>query len=506
MNWKKTLRYALLVFVLLNALTAWWMNRGRDQMYGALTDKVDHRQFKPDTGVVVIRGAAILSPDGEEFVTGSDILLEGGQITSIDSNRIYSQNTRIIDAKGRYLIPGLIDSHVHLFKSPNDLLLYVTNGVTQIREMIGEPAHLQWRREIQDGRIGPDMFIASPRLGTFGRLEGWFMAWSQGFMNIPNADAAPGIVQALSDQGYDAVKVYSHLSRECYDAVLKTTNSLGMKAVGHVPFDVELSDIWQSGQVEVAHFEELMNALRREFGHFEAEKAPTFLDYVEERSEVVARNLLENDIGVTSTLWLTESFVRQKFTLDEVLEEVALEYENPGISEGSAMVTRAIGWLPKVNRYRLSEGLTAEEIEGNRLFWNAYAEACRILARNLSAAGVKIMAGTDANLPPTVPGFSLHQELESLSAVGMTNAAVLRAATAVPADFLGVNAGRIAVGQKANLVLLEKNPLDDISHTQRIELVVLRGKVFDRALLDRILEAVLEANDAGRKVDISEYL
>jgi len=342
------------------------------------------------------------------------------------------------------------------------------------------------------------------------------MEMSQGFRNIQNAEEADHIVQELYDKGYDGLKIYSHLNKESYLAVTKKANALGMRTFGHIPWAVDFEDIWKNGQCDIAHFEELMNALQREFGKYDGDeierlfgsfknREDKFLAFVEQRSDALADNLIQHDISVTSTLWLTQSFVRQKIELDQVLTEIELAYENPGISEGSKMVTRALGWLPPVNRYRFEEGLTEEEKSGRQYYWEAYGKACQILAKNLSKKGVKIMAGTDANLPPTVPGFSLHDELISLNEAGMSTAQVLQSATTIPSQWLKSNSGIIAKGRDADLVLLEKNPLENISHTKTINTVIAKGRIFDRQLLDQMLGAVKDANDRSRTVDISEF-
>ena len=247
--------------------------------------------------------------------------------------------------------------------------------------------------------------------------------------------------------------------------------------------------------------------LRREFGSINGqEDANRFLAFADNRSKEIVTNLIANDISITTTLWLTESFVRQKFELDQVLGEVELEYENPGISEWNKRIPQGLGWLPEVNRYKMADNLTAEEKEGRKIFWTVYAQACQIILGNLNKGGVKILAGTDANLPPTVPGFSLHDELLSLNKAGMSPSEVLQSATRVPAEWLGNNTGIIKKGYKANLVLLDENPLINLKHTKTINSVIISGRVLDRALLDQILDAVKNANDASRTVDISHYL
>ncbi len=214
MNWKKLIAYLVIALVAVTILFVIWANRGIVALYGGHTDEVDYEQFNPSSDPVAITNVHVLTPNGEAFIPGQTVLIERGLITSVDTVPVGSADFQIIDGAGKYLIPGLIDSHVHLFKSPNDLLLYVANGVTQIREMIGEPDHLKWRQQIEEGRIGPDMFVVSPRLGSFEILEGWFMVWSQGFMNIRDAKEAEKTVEQLFEDGYDGVKVYSHLNKE----------------------------------------------------------------------------------------------------------------------------------------------------------------------------------------------------------------------------------------------------------------------------------------------------
>lgn len=507
----KWIKYIFLFLVVLNVIGVIVLNRTGDRIYGAYTEQVDYSQFKPEEGAFAITNVNMLSINRDSIVPSKTVFIKEGLIVKIDSTSNNTKGFKIIDGAGKFLIPGLIDAHVHLFKSPNDLLLYIANGVTEIRELIGEENHLEWREEIENGRIGPKMFVATPRLGSFSPAEGFMMEYSQGFLNIKNAKEAKSIIEKLHAEGYDGVKIYSQLNKEAYLEVTKTAKSLGMPVFGHVPFDITLEDIYSNGQSSIAHFEELMNALRREFKEINnlgssKGKEDEFLQYVENRSPELASNLIKHNITITSTLWLTESFVRQRHDLINTLKEVELEYENPGISEWSEYILGGLGWLPKVNRYKIQEELDNEGLARDKKFWDTYGQACTILAKNLSQAGVVIMAGTDANLPPAVPGFSLHDELVSLNNAGMSNSQVLKSATSVPAKWLKSNSGSIEIGYEANLILLDKNPLDDIRNTKKINTVINRGKVYNRILLDKMLEAIKIVNDKSRTVEIDEYL
>jgi len=507
MNWRKIAKYTFIVLSFSTVLFGYLANQNMIQIYGGKTEVVDHNIFTPSNEAVSITNVNVLSPDGSTFIPNQTVRIENGIITSIDTLSESAANATVINGEGKFLIPGLIDSHVHLFKSQNDLLLYVANGVTEIRELIGEEDHLKWRKEITAGRIGPDMYIASPRLGSFGLVEGWWMNWTQGFNNVRNAKEAASMVKIYAKQGYDAVKIYSYLNKESYDAVNKVAISEGMDVVGHVPFDLQLAEVLNSDQSDIAHLEELMNAFRREYGDLKnQEGASRFLTYVEKRSREIAPQLIDRDISVTTTLWLTKSFVRQKFELQKVLEEVQLEYENPGISEWDEMIPQGLGWLPEVNRYKLHENITPEEKAWLKIFWTTYGDACQVILKSLSDEGVKIIAGTDTNLPPAVPGFSLHDELTTMNNAGMSAARVLQSATSLPAERLGSNTGKIMRGYKANLILLDKSPLEHIANTRKINAVFLNGRIIDRTTLDQMLESVKSANNSSRKKDISQFI
>lgn len=519
MKRKKILKYIkrffigiTILFILLFIIGSIYMNHLGKQIYGGLTERVDVEQFKPKTGSFAIRNVNLLSEDGERMIENQTILIEDGHISAIDSTLTFPSEILILDGTGKYLIPGLIDAHIHLFQSRNDLLLYIANGVTEIRELIGEEDHLKWKQEIEAGSIGPKMHVYSPRIGSFETMEGLMMKFTQGYVNINGDEDARETIQEFYDAGYDGIKVYSQVNKESYIAINETAKKLGIPVVGHVPWELEFNDVYKYGQSDIVHFEELMNALGREFnterilGGFKGRDAK-FLEYIEQRSDVLAENLIKNDITVTSSLWLTSSFERQPFKneMNKLLKEVALAYENPGISEWSDKIPGGLGWFPNVHRLKTAANQTAKELASDKQFWATYSMATQLIAKNMYDRGVTIMAGTDANLPPTVPGFSLHDELTSLNIAGMSNVDVLRAATITPAEFLESKTGKISKGYEANLLLLDKNPLEDIASTKAINTVISKGQVFDRNLLDEILASVKQANDNSRTINIESY-
>jgi len=235
-------------------------------MYGAHTEVVDHTQFKPVQQPTVIKNVSVVSPDGMKMLSGRAVLIDQGEIVSVSTDMNVLGDALVIDGEGMYLIPGLIDSHVHLLESENDLLLYLANGVTHIREMTGIPAHLELREEIENGRIGPRLYIASPKLVSYGFFEGWFHALTRANVNIQQPEDSQALVRSLKAKGYDAIKLGTMLNANNYNAVVAAANGIGMPVIGHLPLTMTLAELRTSDQTELAHIEEIVKPLLREFG------------------------------------------------------------------------------------------------------------------------------------------------------------------------------------------------------------------------------------------------
>ena len=502
-NWKSWAMGVALFFFVMGSTTYFYIDYELSRMYGGHTEVayVSIGEGKPD--IFAIKNVSVLAPSSDNFLDAQTVFIRNGIIESFDTDMEIASGTAVIDGSGKFLVPGYTDSHVHLWESENDLLLYVANGVTQIREMNGSEAHLRWKNRIKAGQIGPDIFVVAPQIATYGFFEGLFVGWTQNKTIVRSDRQIERAVQSFKRKGYDAVKASSFLDRDDYIALSKLTEDMSIPLVGHLPLAVKLADLWRSNQTEIAHVEELMKALNREFGSYDYENVDEFLEFVRSRSDEVADRLIEKDISVTSTLSLIDSFHKQKSDLAKVLGSTELKYANPGITEGTVITSQAIGWLPEVNIYRWPDDWDEERREKSRTYWQTYSQAQHIIFEALLEKGVPIMAGTDANVPVMVPGFSLHEEMMLLSEAGMSNAQVLASATSVPARWMGANMGEVSAGFKANLVLLKDNPLQDIGATDSIEMVIVNGLPLTRSDLDAMLLAVQEANDASRNVPVS---
>lgn len=482
-----------------------WFKHGVNFIYGAHTEEVDHTVFASPVELTAITDINVLSPDGQTMLADRTVVIDGGKIISVTVDGIVPANATIINGRGKYMIPGLVDSHAHILKSPNDLLLYVTNGVTHIRDLGGPAERLQIRDEIEQGRVGPRMFVASPPIDSMGLFEGAFWEFITFHKNTHDVEHAKSMVKEFAKQGYDAIKIY-HLDMPSYRAVNELAAELSVPTTGHFPLTMELSELAVTQQKEVAHLEEIVRVLIREFGSINDKGSDAFYAHVEARSDDIIDDLLENDITVNSVLWFMESIHDQFSNLEVALQEVAIEYANPGLVEGTKDSEEfKVGWLPGYNQFEATSDPSQEIYKKNDIFWKAREKAHHILLEAMVRRGVNIVAGTDSGANLVVPGFSIHDELRSLNLAGMSPAQTLATATKNPAKLMNSNAGIIEAGRRADLVILNKNPLIDIENTRTIDTVILNGRVFDRSQLDAMLEAVKEANANSRKINIDKY-
>ncbi len=495
----------ILIFLVLTTLAIYlWVEYQMTLRFGAYTQVVDRGRFQPQSGPMMITNVSLLAADGESMIPGQSILLQKGKIAAIGTQLTAPENTTLVDGSGKFLIPGLVDSHVHLEDSPNDLLLYLANGITHVRDMGGVTKYLTWRQQLRQDFVGPDIYITSEKVNSLSGIEAIFNSWTRTRINISSPAQANQLVEELKNEGFDAIKISSFINEDMYQHLLAAGKQKGIPAVGHLPYAIGLSGLWQSEQTELAHVEEITKALNEDFGGYNQSTATDYLKYVHMRSGEIATKLREQQIAVTSTIWLMETLPEQKFALPPLLEQLPLAYANPGIVEGTML---AKGWLPGHNSYQLSSATLADPdaLARSRKFWQTYVAAIHIITRALAENDVQLMAGTDANTAAVVPGFSLHEELKSLTQSGLTNAQSLRSATATPGEWMQSNSGKILPGYDADLLLLDANPLADIDNTRAINAVFRAGRLFDRDKLDAMLAAVRQANDAARTKSITAF-
>ncbi|MBL1221781.1 hypothetical protein JET18_13095 [Chryseobacterium sp. L7] len=480
-----------------------WADHELNKVLGKSTRVIDLSSLIKPSPLVQIRNVNVLSEDCTHFMNNQDVLIKDGIILQLGTNQPVNKGASIIDGTGKYLIPGLVDSHVHVKESKNDLFLYLANGVTYIREMAGQPVILEWRKAIRKSGLGPRMFVASPPIFSEAGVAGYYYGWTRHSVNYSNKKAAYQAIKKIKKQGYDAIKMYGFVNPEMFETTIQIADENNIPVIGHIPM-VNLDAFFPSGQKEVAHIEEITVKTIDEFGKSISKNPAEYLRFLKIRSHQIAKKLKENKVNVTSTVWLCESFLAQRFDLKSKLKEIDLKYANPKIIEGTGLYK--MGWLPGKNGYEYDGKDTPEAKKLSLTFWKTYVEAIHIMTKALVDHHVPVMAGTDANVATAVPGFSLHNELESLSKSGMTNSQAIYSATVEPGLWMKSKTGKIKTGYHSDLVLLAKNPLNDIRNTKTIEYVFFNNHVINKTQIKMILKSIEDANNENRNIEIGEYL
>ncbi len=482
-----------------------WMAKDVNRAMGGEVREVDAADFAVASSNMAISGVSVLAPDGATMLADQVVLVSAGVIEAVGRDLSVPEGYTVVDGRGRFLIPGLIDGHVHLRRQVNDLLLYVANGVTYVRDFAGSPTDLSWRAQIRSGRVGPGLYVTSPILFTDTYARGLYQAFNWPRRNVRSADRAAVVVDEVIDEGYDAIKIYEDTELDTFEALNNVAMQRGIHTVGHLPRGYALDDLGTTNLREIAHIEELVKALQAEFRAMERDDYfEAFPAYVAERSNKIIDDLLARRVVVNTTLWIMESIERQAFELTELLKEVELAHANPAMVEGDARFDES-GWLPGNNKFETDDDLTEERREWIRSAWQTRFAAHEVLFKALIARGVTLVAGTDASSHLVIAGFSMHDELAALVRYGMTPQQALAAATTVPARLMGLQAGAILPGYRADLLLLSEDPLQNIEHTRAIAGVVLAGRWLPRTRLDQMLAAVAAANAESRVFDLKPY-
>jgi hypothetical protein len=408
--------------------------------------------------VLPMTGAATLLPNHTVIVRGTTIAAVGPRAAV----RV-PDNAVIIDGRDRFLMPGLVDAHVHVHRE-SDLLLYLASGVTTVRNMKGEPKHLLWREEVLAGlRLGPTIHTTSPF------IEG-----------VVDPVEAERLVRTYQDSGYEFIKIHGDLSRSAYDRLSQVARERNIPVVGHIPRNLPFAATLENRQSSIDHAEEYVYTY---FGNSVRDTT---------RIAEVAQLTHAAGIAVTPTLVAYEHIGRQLDSLDALLAQPEARFLPP---------MERVRWLKENNFYSRNIPRSAVPSLKRSLAFQQQ------LVGALQGAGVRLMLGTDAGGPETViPGTSALRELELLVAAGLTPHEALSAATSNP----GVvwpgreRFGAVVPGMRADLLLLDANPLDDIRNVRRLSGVMVRGRRVPQQDLQSSLERI--AMEYQHEVDAVQRL
>jgi imidazolonepropionase-like amidohydrolase len=415
-------------------------------------------------------------PDQTVLVKGDRIVGVGPAATTLPAAR-----ARVIDGTGRFLMPGLADMHAHLNDRPSMTLL-VANGVTTVRNMWGTRQTLAWKEAIARGELlGPTIHTAGPI------VDGAPPVWD-GSTPVKDADEARRAVDAQHASGYEFVKVYALLTRDAYDGIVSEAARVGMPVAGHVPRAVGLEHVLESHQKSVEHLDGYFAAAQRDDspvkGAMEMPQRQRMVDYVDE-AKLGKLAIRTREAGT----WNCPTLAVYKADLG--LDDLKAMFARPELRYMSPQIVA--GWDPTKD-FRSKNTLNPESFARMR---RGYALRVALVKR-LHDAGARLLLGTDFPNPFVVPGFSAHDELADLVEAGLTPYEAMRAGTKDAAEYLGDDFGEVAAGKRADLVLVDADPLIDVRNARKRAGVMLRGAWHPEAELREALEKTATAWDPSR--------
>lgn len=441
----------------------------------------------------------VIPMTSQRSLSDMTVLISGNKITGIGKTGKLKipADAMVIDASGKFLIPGLWDMHVHVFhyRHPDppdtfDFPLFIANGITGVREMWTKGEKMEqiklWRRQYYDqpGTV--------PRFVAVGTLVDGLPNTYPNCDTVSTAAEARMMVDKIKASGVDFVKVYDNLNRESYFAIADEAKKQHIPFAGHIPFRILLKEASDAGQRTVEHLtggstedcKIIEIFAKTDLPEAKAPGSPD-LPYIEqvmavcdeEKAMVLFRNFVKNDTWEVPTLVIKKTLATDTATLHR---DERLKYIPGGMSADYG----SYWW------YTQAPGLRDTLVKRE--------QRCFELVRWMHNAGIKFMAGTDVSNPYSLPGFSLHDELGLFVEAGLTPYEALKTATINPAIFMNMtdSLGSIQKGNNADLVLLNANPLENINNTKGIYGVIVNGKYLSRKVLDIMLS---DAADLAKK-------
>jgi imidazolonepropionase-like amidohydrolase len=390
-------------------------------------------------------GVNVVPMDRNRTLNNQTVIVQDGRIAQVGpagSTRVPDGTLRL-EGRGKYLMPGLGEMHGHIPSTlePREfteavLFLYVANGVTTVRGMQGSPGQLDLREGAKRGELlAPNLYLAGP--GFSGKT-------------IKSAEEAIQKVQQQKAEGWDLLKVLPGLTRDQYDAMARTAKEVGISFAGHVPADVGLLHAIQSGQETFDHLDGYIEYLQGEKGAVTEVKFQEIAKLTREAGAwVVPTMALWETLRGTADLATLRAFPELKYMPPQQIQQWRSAQEN---------LLKNLDFKPDVAR-------------------NVIQNRMRLL-KVLNDDGVKILLGSDAPQRFSVPGFSIHREMKRMADAGMKPYDILRSGTYNVGLYLKEkdNFGTIEVGKRADLILLNANPLEDISNIARRSGVMVRGR------------------------------
>lgn len=439
----------------------------------AACDQAEGNSAEGAAEVVAFVDVNVIPMDQERILEGQTVLVEGDRITAVGAAGevdVPAGATRV-EGTGRYLIPGLAEMHGHIPGSGDPsyaedvLFLYVSNGVTTVRGMAGDPLHLQLRERTASGELlGPTIYAAGPGFGGH---------------NAGTPEDAEQLVHEQIQAGYDLIKVFG-MPTESYERMAETAHAQGMPFGGHIPAQVGLVGALNARQTSIDHYDRYVEFLVPDDVDWEGRQAGFFGSGVVDLAdpgripEAVERTLAAGTWNVP-TLSLVEHLA-SPVPAEEMIQWPEMRYMPQEVRDS---------WVQSKHDYAARDDFQPEATR--RL-----VDLRRQLTKALHDAGAPIVLGSDAPQFFNVPGFSIHHEMEMMVNAGLTPYQVLETGTRNAAEYFGEpeEFGTVQPGRRADLILLEANPLENIGHARQRAGVMVRGRWIAESEIQQRLEGI----------------
>ena len=465
----------------------------------------NNENTKPPEGFLIQNINIIDAKNGLQ--KGMDVVLKDNRIIQVSPHQKDNSfpKEKIFDGNGKYILPGLWDAHVHFAYekdvAPAMFKLFLVNGITSVRDTGGKLDLVKpWKTKAEsDPKNAPRVMIAGPLLDGYPVVyDGSSPSRPPLGTGIKNAEDAKKRVTDLAAAGVDNIKAYEMLSPESFQAIVATAKSKGLKVTGHIPLRMDAISASNAGMNSMEHLRNLEMSMSTD-----ADKLLSTRRKMMEDGRSDPGGILRSRLHKAQRMHAVENQDLQK--RKEVLAVLAKNntWQIPTLT----IVTASTNYFPSNEKWRetfkfLPDSASirwskhALEFEPPEADSDAfkYAKWAHEIVKDISDAKVGIMAGTDCPIFFLTPGFSLHEELVLLVKSGLTPMQAIEAATIRPAQYFNMEneLGLVEKGMLADLLILDKNPLDDIKNTQKINAVIRDGKWFNRKDLDNILKELEE--------------
>ncbi len=431
-----------------------------------------------------------------------NVLVSGNKIIEVSDKAIQSpSNCTVVDGKGKYLIPGLWDAHVHVTFTPglaqSMFPLFLGNGITSIRDTGGLIDEiLPWKeKSLKEPNSTPRLFIAGPLLDGYPNVYDGSSGRPKISVGLRSEEEATKMVDSLAAEGVDLLKSYEMLSPDLFKTILAAAEKHNLPVTGHVPLSVDAIDASNAGLRSMEHLRNLEMSCSSDFDSLLQVRKRMLAEGTDDVGGV-----LRSDIHSAQRMHAFKTFDEQRASA--VL--TALEKNGTWQTPTLALVTGGINrlyedgdwkktfeFLPEPIKTQWMDAANKATEEQSSEISIAHGEWVLMMVKKLKKYQIKIMAGTDTPIGFLTPGFSLHKELEMLVKGGMQPIEAIESATILPAMYFNVqdSIGTIDENMIADLVLLDANPLSDITNTRKISAVVRNGTYYNRKALDSLLNS-----------------